>query len=558
MSSSVNIQNFDAPLGVEIFDDTELALLSRMARKGAFEICLQAGHGHIGGCSAAAELMIGLYFGGALKFCPSNPNDPRRDRVLLRGHLGPLRYKLFSWLDWLSEGELGSYRRLGSRLHGHEDHLHTPGVDITPSGSLGMVLSYGVGCAAASREIGAPFRTWVFLGDGEEQEGVVSEAARHAAHLRVGNLIAIIDRNGKQLSNPVSRHDSSDLAKIWDGYGWHVETLVDGNDISQVRKTLTLASERAAMHHSPCLIIANTVKGLGLVGAEEHYSGFHTITRTSTAVVQAGIDLISSTIDSNLAKSIYEKLSMVAARRVHPTAIPSWKPIDLTIKSSLNTPNNPDICQKDYFQQLGASPSAADLKRDGHYFLTADVTTLEAEKDLRVQDTFSYYNVGLREQHMIAMAHGISVAQPSARVLINSLDAFAFRSLDQLHAASQGRSSFVVLGDVSGLTNSRNGRTHQPTGLPTVLATFEGLTFLEPWDAEDTFSCLNWALGRSRGIVYIRLHSSLVDRLTEAFPQRAISYYPVIDGGSEPNLVMVGSGLTINGCVKAAPDYAPS
>lgn len=153
---------------------------------------------------------------------------------------------------------------------------------------------------------------------------------------------------------------------------------------------------------------------------------------------------------------------------------------------------------------------------------------------------------------MIAMAHGISVAQPSARVLINSLDAFAFRSLDQLHAASQGRSSFVVLGDVSGLTNSRNGRTHQPTGLPTVLATFEGLTFLEPWDAEDTFSCLNWALGRSRGIVYIRLHSSLVDRLTEAFPQRAISYYPVIDGGSEPNLVMVGSGLTINGCVKAA------
>ena len=180
-------------------NDPELLVLSHEVRKNVFEICLNANNGHIGGCSGAVELFVTLYFGGILHYGHGDMPDVDRDRVLVRGHLGPLRYKIFSLLGYIQESELGGYRRYGSRLHGHEDHLETPGVDITPSGSLGMILSYGVGSAYAAKQAGMTYRSYVFLGDGEEQEGNVSEAARHAAHLRLSNLIVVIDKNTKQL-----------------------------------------------------------------------------------------------------------------------------------------------------------------------------------------------------------------------------------------------------------------------------------------------------------------------------------------------------------------------
>jgi transketolase len=110
-----------------------------------------------------------------------------------------------------------------------------PGVDITPSGSLGMLLSYGVGSAIESKNKGQKNNIIVFLGDGEEQEGNVSEAARHAASLGLENLICIIDKNGKQLSRPTKESDSkSDLETVWRGYGWNVEIIKDGHNINEI------------------------------------------------------------------------------------------------------------------------------------------------------------------------------------------------------------------------------------------------------------------------------------------------------------------------------------
>ena len=200
--------------------DSELELLSDYLRLKVFEVCQNAGSGHIGGSSAAVELFVALYFGGILKYSPVDPCHPDRDRVLVRGHIGPLRYPLFNLLGWLEDDELLQYRRLGSRLHGHEDYQATPGVDITPSGSLGMLLSYGVGCSLSGRDAIKDYTTFVFIGDGEEQEGNVSEAARHVAHLGLTNLIAILDRNGKQLSDPTTIADSSNVEALWSAYGW--------------------------------------------------------------------------------------------------------------------------------------------------------------------------------------------------------------------------------------------------------------------------------------------------------------------------------------------------
>lgn len=551
MTPSTNRAVYDGPCTISEFNDDELRVLSQLARKGCFEICLAADHGHIGGSSAAAELFTVLYFGGVLRFNPGNPYDPGRDRVLVRGHLGPLRYKLFSWFGWLDESELGSYRRLGSRLHGHEDHLETPGVDITPSGSLGMLLSYGVGAALGARNQGDSFRTFVFLGDGEEQEGVVSEAARHAAHLKLGHLIAIVDRNGKQLSNPVEDTDSSSLSTIWRGYGWNVVDLTDGHSATDVRRAYETAVAMSAIYGNPTVIFADTIKGFGLDGAEGHFSGFHTMSRLENKVVERAIASIEATLDAKSATSVLEKLEAMKGPAIEPT-LSAWEPKRLAITPKDTTPNHPDNCQFDYFSELRQLIEKGDLDRSHLYFLTADVTTVEVVEALKLDQIFHFYNVGIREQHMVALAHGLSTSYPENRILINSFDAFTYRGLDQMNAALQGHGNMIVIGDVSGITNSRNGKTHQSAGQPAALLAMEGLTFLEPWDAADTFACLNWALGQSRRVVYIRVHSSSVLGVPDANVERNLSFYAVRSTEGTPDIVLIGAGLTVDSCLAAS------
>ena len=119
----------------------KLQLVADFLRKDALEVITAANNGHIGGSLSSVELLTAMYFGGRFNFDPDDPDNPNRDRVLIRGHEGPIRYPIFSLLGYIDRDELGTYRQLGSRLQGHEDMHETPGVDITPSGSLGMLLS---------------------------------------------------------------------------------------------------------------------------------------------------------------------------------------------------------------------------------------------------------------------------------------------------------------------------------------------------------------------------------------------------------------------------------
>jgi len=242
-----------------------LEAICHEVRKGILEITLNAQSGHIGGCLSSVELMVALYFGGVARIDIQDPSHPERDRILVRGHLGPLRYKLFSLLGWIPEDELKRYRRLGSMLQGHEDMTKVPGIDITPSGSLGMLVSYGVGAAVALRRERRTSRVYVFLGDGEEQEGNVSEAARHAAHLHLSNLICVMDRNGKQLSCTTARVDSAvAIDALWRAYGWEVIHVEDGHSLSVILDAYRSLS--ASLR--PALLIADTIKGRGLPGAD--------------------------------------------------------------------------------------------------------------------------------------------------------------------------------------------------------------------------------------------------------------------------------------------------
>jgi len=523
-------------------NNEELEVLSMKIRLKVFEICLNAENGHVGGSSGAVELMTTLYFGGILRFNPADPHDDSRDRVLVRGHLGPVRYPIFSEIGFITDEELKTYRTIGSRLQGHEDHTVTPGVDLTPSGSLGMLLSYGIGAAVAARQEGKQFRTFVFIGDGEEQEGNVSEAARHAARLGLSNLIAIIDANGKQLSDPVTDTDHSDLEMIWKGYGWNVIVLEDGHNVEFVRNAYLDAIEMIKMS-KPVLIIAKTLKGKGLDGAESHFSGFHTVSACSKEIISHGLE------------SIRTKLETMRSVRVDScgkgdvgTRANEFRKLELSLTPS-SAEGNLGKWQGTYFKDL------RDLNLSTEYpvfFLTADTTRKDFVDELGLRDFLLYDNLGLREQHLLAYAHGLSLTMPSSRIIVNSFDAFMYRGLDQLNAMAHGGGSAVILGDYSGLTNARNGGTHQSSSQPGALMSMSRVTFLEPWDSLDLFDCLNWAVGESRGVVYIRLHAGLIPTHEGVGRNTSRLGFYCLCGNEESDLTIISSGLTTGICLQAA------
>ena len=519
-----------------------LDAIAAKLRKSAFETVRNARSGHLGAISSSTELMTALYF-HTLNYELSDSKHPERDRVLVRGHLGPLRYSIFSLLGWIDESELTSYRSLGSRLQGHES-MNLPGVDITPSGSLGMLLSYGTGTALAAKKMGKNFLTYVFLGDGEEQEGNISEAARHAGSLRLDNLVCILDKNKKQLSRPTNENDaSSDIRKIWDGYGWNVREISDGNSFDEIIPVYESLIDRKG----PVIIIANTTKGKYLEGAEINSCGYHTISSCPIEVVNKGITQQQRILERTN-HDVIEEVRKVTTHKTLGSKSRFASPIktNIKIRNSFNRNNLVDTLV-DYVNELQPTIEKQDARL---YFITADLIRKDQVDELGIRDPTIYIDVGIREQHMLGLAHGISQTDPNARILINAGDAFLYRSLDQLHACAQSKSPMVIIGDDGGLSGAKNGSTHQSSGQPGALLTMPGIRFLEPADNQDLVNCLNFAFTEYNEPTYIRLHTLPIrDFNVEG---RTVNYYPVFESKGLQELTIVGSGMTVSGCVEAA------
>lgn len=536
---------------------SKLGLVCHEVRRRVFSTILNAGSGHLGGSSSSAELMVTLYFGGILRYDPENPAHPHRDRVLVRGHLGPLRYSIFSLLGWIAEEELLTYRSIGSRLQGHEAMEITPGVDITPSGSLGMVLSYGVGAAVALYNQKSKARVYVFLGDGEEQEGNVSEAARHAAHLKLTNLICILDRNTKQLSRPTSTADgAADTRTIWRGYGWHVEEIANGNSVLQDLVTFRNIENL----EKPLLIIANTTKGYGISGAKEHFSGYHTLGVCTPELVSKAIENQRQSIQNALKelggeytlKQVIEGLITKIPRPPQFRGTTESRDIQLALYP-VGTEESVVDAFVTYLQQL--TERVSDLEPLRLYVMTADLIQLDQVTLCGLgRPGVNYLDVGIREQHLLALAHGLSVTDKDSRVIINYGDAFLYRGSDQLHVGAQAGSKMVIVGDDGGLSGARNGPTHQSSGQPGILLTMPGLTFLEPADIEDFYNCMNWALSvYPQGPIYIRLHNASIQNIIlPPRVQKSLNYYVVHEPDGEVDIVLVGAGLATFGMIEAA------
>lgn len=532
----------------------KLYTIASFLRRDALKVITEADNGHIGGSLSSVELLTAMYFGGIFEFDANNPDNPDRDKILIRGHEGPIRYPIFSLIGYIQRDELSTYRQIGSRLHGHEDMDEVPGVDITPSGSLGMLLSYGTGSAIESKNNSRENKIVVFLGDGEEQEGNVSEAARHASSLKLENLICIIDKNGKQLSRPTKESDSgSDIETIWRGYGWDVKVIENGHDIGEI---LEVYKELKKIN-KPTLVIANTIKGYGVEGSEDHFSGYHTLSSVpEKSVVDDAIQKLTKELkDKNATTESVTDLARSYVKTPKKVEIPKKENAShlYNIKYEGQSGKKIEEAQAEYFSKMKEQILKLENPFDASlYIITPDLLRKDVVMSTGMKEYSRFIDTGIREQHAIAMAHGISIENPESRIFVCYGDAFLYRAMDQINAAAQGKSNILISGENAGIFQGQNGKTHQSIGQPGALLNMPDVNVYEPSDAMDLFNVYSKALSKNKGLSYVRIHRGAVNIERNNADKDSTDAYYVHMPDTEPKFTIMASGFMLENAVKAA------
>lgn len=249
----------------------DLKKITPQIRRDIVRMVHGAQSGHPGGSLGCVELFVALYFKVLQREQHFDMEGVGEDLFFLsNGHISPVWYSVLARSGYFDIKELATFRQIDSRLQGHpatKEKLE--GIRVA-SGSLGQGLSVAIGAALSKKLNQDPRLVFVLMGDGEQQEGQIWEAAMFAAHQKVDNLIGIIDYNGQQIDGPVEEvMDLQDLSAKWKAFGWQVLTM-NGNDMEEVVKTLVHA-KGLSKREQPTVILMKTDMGHGV----DFMSGTH-------------------------------------------------------------------------------------------------------------------------------------------------------------------------------------------------------------------------------------------------------------------------------------------
>jgi transketolase len=248
----------------------EIQKISSQVRRDILRMVHGCQSGHPGGSLGCTDLLVDLYFStmnlktdaaGKVVFDMDGRNEDLF--FLSNGHISPLIYSVLARRGYFPTAELASFRKIDTRLQGHPTpHEHLEGIRIA-SGSLGQGLSVAIGAAQAKKLNGDKSTVFCLMGDGEQNEGQVWEAAMYAPHHKVDNLIAFIDENGQQIDGPTEKVMSNrDLEAKYKAFGWNVMRM-DGNNAEDIQNTLNKAKAELGKG-SPIMIIMKTEMGAGV------------------------------------------------------------------------------------------------------------------------------------------------------------------------------------------------------------------------------------------------------------------------------------------------------
>jgi len=476
----------------QLADGGVLAEHGRRVREHIVDMCAGPEGGHLGGSMSLVEILVTLYF-AVLRGDPAGPPAPGRDVLILsKGHGAICLYAVLAERGLLPVGELAGYAQPGGRLMGHPVRA-VPGVAM-PTGSLGHGLALGNGFALSARHSGAPGRCFVVMGDGELQEGSVWEAAMATSSLGLGNLTAVVDRNGLQITGRTEDTIGLEpLADRWRSFGWSVLD-VNGHDPAGLQAAFAAAEDESGR---PTVLIARTVKGRGLPfienRKESHYARLgerqHRRARSALRGPAGHGDTASP-------------VTRATIRRPERTG-----PSSATVRA----PESPRSARETYRDTLTGLMAA-----DSRLFCLDSDTGLFAGADFGAAAD-RYVNLGIAEHNLIGMAAGLAA---SGRLpYVNTMATFATtRALEAVKIDVAYNQLPVRLAVThGGLAAGHLGPTHHALEDIAVMRALPGMTVVVPADADQT----ELAVRHTRdlpGPLYLRLGKAATRPLAEVVP----------------------------------------
>ena len=455
-----------------------------------------AGSGHAGGTLSIMDITAALYLKIA-NHDPKNPNWAGRDRIIWStGHKAPSLYLGLAFAGFCKLDDVVTLRKLSSPYQGHPHWLKLPGVEVS-TGSLGQGLSISVGLALAARLNEQPHKIFCIMGDGEQQEGQVWEAAMEAGHFQLDNVIAIIDCNRLQIDGWVKDVMAVEpLAAKYGSFGWYV-IRIDGHDMAQVVSALEQAR---AIKGRPVVILADTVKGKG-VSFMEDQAGWHGKAPNHEELTKGLVELgVSERIP---VARLLERANQYQAEveRKLDAKMPKftrdyWWNAGDAMKVKME-PTRKGFGQS--LQENGGDERVVCLGLDISGSITiSDFYSGKPERKKR------WISMGIAEQSATAAAAGL--AREGKLPVLGTYATFAAaRNLDQIRTSiCYGNFNVMIAGAHGGVSVGPDGATHQALEDLFAMQGLPNMSVVVPCDVVETRKATNYLLLKHPGPKYIR------------------------------------------------------
>jgi transketolase len=514
----------------EIDKTKTLEKLARLIRYFILACTTEAGSGHPTSSLSATDLMTALLFGGFFRFDAEQPELPNNDRLIFsKGHASPLFYALWTAAGKVTEQELLTMRKFGSRLEGHPTVIF-PYVEAS-TGSLGQGLPIGLGMALNAKYIDKlPHKVFVLLGDSEMAEGSQWEAMQVAAHYKLDNLIGILDVNRLgQRGETMYGCDLDAYKKRISSFGWKTE-VIDGHDFEQILPAFKRALKAK---DKPVMIIAGTIKGKGVSFIEDK-NGWHGKALNREQYEQALREL--GEIDKNLRGKI------TLPRDLKPDNVIYQKASELSYP-----PDKPVATRKAYGNALRRIyPQFPDI-----VVLDAEVSNSTYSEIFQEKYPERFFEMYIAEQNMVGAATGL---QRRGKIpFVSTFAAFFTRAFDQIRMSQYSNANIKFSGSHAGVSIGEDGPSQM--GLEDI-AMFRSIldsVVLYPSDAISTEKLVEEA-AKHKGIVYIRTTRKDTPFLYNAGEEFVIGGSKVLRRSEKDRITVVSAGITLHEALAAWED----
>ena len=518
-----------------------------------------AGSGHAGGTLSIMDITAALYLRIA-NHDPGNPSWPDRDRIIWSaGHKAPSLYLGLAFAGFCQVEDVVTLRKLGSPFQGHPHCLKLPGVEVS-TGSLGQGLSVSVGMALAARLDGKQHKIFCLMGDGEQQEGQVWEAAMEAGHFHLDNLIAIIDCNRLQIDGWVKDvMQVEPLADKYASFGWKVMG-VDGHEMDAL---VSAFEEALGSQGKPVVILADTVKGKG-VSFMEDKAGWH-------GKAPNREELSASLRELGLAERIPVEQLLEKARTYQ---VDSEKDLEANMPHFSrdfwwNHSGNMKVAMEPTRKGLGQSLAA---KGDDERIVCLG---LDISGSITISDFHSgkperarrWFSMGIAEQSATAAAAGF--AGEGKLPVVGSYATFsAARNLDQIRVSvCYSNLNVLIVGAHAGVSVGPDGATHQALEDLFSMMGLPNMSVVVPCDVVEARKATAYLLLQHQGPKYIRFAREATPVVTaEETPfvfgkanrirlrHEALSFIEAFETRLDEDCMDEGEDLTIIACGPEVPE----